>query len=588
MKHLRKYFDHLLNFDHRSNRGAVDRCHNLLVTGSVLARKPQNVLELGIGTGYLTWSLIYALRYNGMGQLTCVDNWFDWGMTEPAGINEIRSAGVQVIAPVSEEEFVKQSPSNVYDFLISDADQFLSGLWVDELLRICRHNAFMFFRNTNLKDDLPNLQLIEKRIKQLGLNHYHFTETSREDERCYRGWLFAINEKNGVSAKYAQDTRGAGNPLTKLVPGNEPTPVLPETGRSSKMLYLGLVAGKNYGWGVCSEYLTRELSKITCCHVLRQEDGTADNSNLNGKLFQALTCVDFWAMFEHARGKENYGYTFFENELSSLSIENAKKYNLVLGGSTWCRDRMLEKGITNCDVLIQGIDPHFFYPITEAKRDHNFVIFSGGKFELRKGQDLVLKAIKILQEKYPDIVLINCWYNKWPESAKLMAHSQHIKFEYQNQPWQDLMRHTYVLNGLDPARIQTLDLVANEEQREIYRHTDLGIFPNRCEGGTNLVLMEYMACGKPVIASNTSGHKDIVSPQNALLLNDLRDVHITGADGGLMACWQEPSLDELVAQIEYAYHHREEINTIGQRAGEDLKKFTWSHSAQQLLDLIGV
>jgi glycosyltransferase involved in cell wall biosynthesis len=123
-------------------------------------------------------------------------------------------------------------------------------------------------------------------------------------------------------------------------------------------------------------------------------------------------------------------------------------------------------------------------------------------------------------------------------------------------------------------------------QRDIYKQTDIGIFPNRCEGGTNLVLMEYMACAKPVIASNTSGHKDIVTAENALLLNDLRDISITGPDNQLIARWQEPSVDELVAQIEYAYHHREEIQKIGVKAGQDLQKFTWGHSAQHLLDLL--
>ena len=57
-----------------------------------------------------------------------------------------------------------------------------------------------------------------------------------------------------------------------------------------------------------------------------------------------------------------------------------------------------------------------------------------------------------------------------------------------------------------------------ELQRELYRNTDVGVFPNRCEGGTNLVLMEYMACGKPVIASCTSGHRDIVSEEMRFLL----------------------------------------------------------------------
>jgi len=588
MLNLQKYCKHILNFKH-DGPVAIDRCHNLFVVGALMSKKPQNVLELGIGTGYLTWSLIYALGYNGTGNLTCVDNWFDWGGIEPAGIDEIRHSGVQVVAPVSEDEFVKKCPTDAYDFLISDADQFLSGLWVDELLRICRPNAFMFFRNTNRKDDLPNLQQIEKRIRQLGLFHYHFTETSRSDERCHTGWLFAINNKTPKNvARPARIELMDDNPRPETTVG----PATHQSPHGDKgtgqPLYLGLVAGENYGWGVCSDYLQRELSrKINCC-ILNSADGTATNPNLNGKLFQALTSVDFFPMFEKARGEKNFGYTFFENELTNASLENAKRYDLVLAGSSWCRDRMLEKGIRNSGVLIQGVDPDNFYPITAEKSTDDFVIFSGGKFELRKGQDLVLRAIKVLQQKYRDIFLINCWCNKWPESAKLMAYSQHIKFEYQNRSWQDLMNHTYALNGLDSARIQTLDIVANQKQREIYRQTDIGVFPNRCEGGTNLVLMEYMACGKPVIASNTSGHKDMVSPQNSLLLNDLRDINITGPDGSLIARWQEPGLDELVAQIEYAYHHRPEIKAIGQRAGEDLKKFTWTHSAKQLLDQIGL
>jgi glycosyltransferase involved in cell wall biosynthesis len=148
------------------------------------------------------------------------------------------------------------------------------------------------------------------------------------------------------------------------------------------------------------------------------------------------------------------------------------------------------------------------------------------------------------------------------------------------------MTHTYMINGLDPGRIRTLDLVPNEMQRDIYKHTDIGVFPNRCEGGTNLVLMEYMACAKPVIASNTSGHKDIVTRENALLLNDLRDVSISGPDDQLIGRWQEPSLEELVAGLEYAYHHREEIKNIGIKAGQDLQNFTWENSAQRLLDIL--
>jgi glycosyltransferase involved in cell wall biosynthesis len=587
MENLRNYFEHILNFEN-SSLVAVDRCHNLFLIGALLSKKPESVLELGIGTGYITLSVIHALRYNQKGRLTCVDDWSEWGGAEPDGIDAYRSAGAEIVAPVSEREFVINCPSDSYDFLISDADTFLSGLWVDEHVRITNNNGFMFFHNTNRKAEYRNLQLIAERIKELGLFYYHFTESSRADEHCGRDWLFVIN-RNTKGAQRDQKITGAGEGLH--TPGTESGPNMASVQYrpAEELLYLGLVIGKNYGWGVCSKYLIRELSNKARIHVLNEADGSATNRGLNGKLFQALTSVDFFGIYKDARGRENYGYTFFENELTVNSVENAKKYNLVLGGSSWCRDRMLERGINNCGVLIQGIDPEYFYPITEEKGHDNFVVFSGGKFELRKGQDLVLRAMKILQEKYSDIVLVNCWYNIWPQSMQLMRYSRHIDFEYKEGcSWTEIMNHICDVNGLDPARIKTYGLVSNEAQREIYKTTDIGVFPNRCEGGTNLVLMEYMACAKPVIVSFTSGHKDIVNGENALLLNDLYNFNLVDVENKLIGRWQEPSLDQLVANIEYAYHHREQIREIGKRAGEDLKDYTWECSARNLLDILGV
>ncbi len=356
----------------------------------------------------------------------------------------------------------------------------------------------------------------------------------------------------------------------------------------SDAIHLGLVKGENYGWGVCSTYLIGELSKFRSVHVLKEQDGSAFNHQLKGKLVQALTTVEFPPLFDKARADHNYGYTFFEEELNEISIKNASEYDLVLAGSTWCRDRMLEKGILNCAVLIQGVDPKLFYPIEDQKLRDRFVIFSGGKFELRKGQDLVLRAVKVLQDRYRDVYLMTCWYNMWPQSVSQMATSPYIAFRYlENEPWIDTMQRTCRDNGLDPERVITLGLVPHHKQRALFQQTDIGVFPNRCEGGTNLVLMEYMACAKPVIASNTSGHKDIVTHNNALLLNHFKEINIQNNEGALVARWQDPSLDELIACLEYAYHHRDEIHKTGQQAGEDLQHFTWKRSAENLASIIG-
>lgn len=193
MRELLPYFDLLQTFDH-SNVVALDRAHGVFLHGTVLSRKPKNVLELGLGTGYTTLTLLHALRYNGCGTLTSVDNWFDWGGKEPTGVEDLRRAGVNIVS-MGEEEFVRQAPSDAYDLLVSDADHFNSQNWLDEHLRITQHDAFLFFHDTNTPSQFPGLATLEGRIRDKGLPCFHFTSSSRPDEHCERGFLFVMNKK---------------------------------------------------------------------------------------------------------------------------------------------------------------------------------------------------------------------------------------------------------------------------------------------------------------------------------------------------------------------------------------------------------
>jgi len=363
----------------------------------------------------------------------------------------------------------------------------------------------------------------------------------------------------------------------------------PETGfrtaASGTRLYLALSAGENFGWGVCSKYLNREVPKLRANTEVWNflEKGNIE-AKVEGTVFHALTGLEFESLSK-LRGAKNIGYTFFENELNDLSVLNSKKYEMVLGGSTWNKEKMIEKGITNAGVLIQGIDPEVFYPVQEKLNEDFFIIFSGGKFELRKGQDLVLKAVKILQEKFKDVILVNAWFNMWPKTMDLMSRSRHIKYERKSENYIEVMNHLYAINGMDTKRIFTYELINNKELREFYSQTDIGLFPNRCEGGTNLVLMEYMACAKPVIASYNTGHKDVLTENNSFKLTEMKEDKIY-YNNKLWADWEEPSLDEIVAKLEYAYFNRNEMRQKGKTAGEFMKQFTWTETARSLVEII--
>ena len=181
---------HLLSFDSHQ-RVAIDDPHALLIFGLAVSHKPQQVLEIGVGSGFLTRTLLNAVDYNQCGTLTCVDNWFDTEGKEPKFFDALRSRGAGFVFS-SEKEFVKGCKAEAYDFILSDGDHFNSGEWIDDTLRILRPGGVVVFHDTNQPDVFPSLGKIVKRVEELGLFHYHFIQKSRKDERTDRGLLLVF------------------------------------------------------------------------------------------------------------------------------------------------------------------------------------------------------------------------------------------------------------------------------------------------------------------------------------------------------------------------------------------------------------
>src|SRR5262249_43199068 len=135
-----------------------------------------------------------------------------------------------------------------------------------------------------------------------------------------------------------------------------------------------------------------------------------------------------------------------------------KYFDIVAAGSSWCAEILKSLGCPRVATVLQGVDPHVFnasYSEKDYFRDA-FVIFSGGKFELRKGQDIVIRAYKILQDKYPDVMLVNAWWNTWDSSVKTMVHSPHIRFSFTPSSHVARINRLLVQNGIDLRRVVTL------------------------------------------------------------------------------------------------------------------------------------
>ncbi|MGE3536955.1 MAG: glycosyltransferase family 4 protein [Candidatus Tectimicrobiota bacterium] len=381
------------------------------------------------------------------------------------------------------------------------------------------------------------------------------------------------------------------------------------------MIYLILPRGHMFGWGICGKYLTHELARfapvVLCTEPFTSEhigdefdylflkSVSVDNAMLRSDtathlpypVLQAMTDHRLLPMAPGIRGTRTIGYTFFERSLlAPHDIEQAGEFfDVIVAGSSWCQEILRQHGIENTQTILQGVDSSIFNPYENEKHffEDHFVLFSGGKFELRKGQDIVIKAFQVFHERHKDVLLVNSWFNHWPFSMHTMAASPYITYHIDTEDYCTAINKMLVANGVDISRVITLPPKANLAMSRIYKNTDCGLFPNRCEGGSNLVLMEYMACGKPAIVSNTSGHRDIATANNALLLRDLNPVSVAENDQ-VIAVWDEPSLEEILEQLEWAYQHRDALRALGQEAGRSMADFTWQSAARQFYDLISV
>ena len=289
------------------------------------------------------------------------------------------------------------------------------------------------------------------------------------------------------------------------------------------------------------------------------------------------------------RGSLTAGFFFIEDTLfSEPGLARARQTDVLVAGSTWDRDLVSSHRVPRTIVCIQGIDPALFHP-EPGPRIHpdRFVVFSGGKLEYRKGQDLVIAAFKAFRQRHPDALLVFAWHNFWPQIVQEIGTSGLvIGLPEFVAPGRSDFASWLKRNGLPGDSFVDVGLVPNNRMPRVLRQANVGLFPNRCEGGTNLVAMETMACGAPCILSRNTGHLDIIG-EDCLVLEQQLPCKATEAFLGVEG-WGESSVEEIVAHLEWAYGRRKELAEKGARAAERMRGFCWANQVRKLVGELGL
>lgn len=153
-------------------------------------------------------------------------------------------------------------------------------------------------------------------------------------------------------------------------------------------------------------------------------------------------------------------------------------------------------------VLRNGVDLSLFSPARDRSRIrnklkvHGKTILSVGYLVERKGHDLVIRTLVSL----PDVNLIII--GDGPDRKKLLKLAKEM-------------------NVLDRVRI--LGAMKQDKLKEYYSAVDLLVLASSREGWAN-VLLESMACGTPVVATNVWGAPEIITAPEAGVLAEKRTV----------------------------------------------------------------
>jgi len=282
-------------------------------------------------------------------------------------------------------------------------------------------------------------------------------------------------------------------------------------------------------------------------------------------------------------GTPSIGVIFFESTAFDTTLrERAGRYPLIIAGSTWNRDVLVGLGVNQAEVVIQGVDTTHFHPAPKTGLFANrFLVFSGGKLERRKGQDLVVQAFRAFAQRHREALLVTAWSSPWPEVARSINANpslQPLRLRHDGQV--DTLAWT-LANGIPASQVLHLGMVPNAQMPRILREVDVALFPNRAEGGTNLVAMECMACGIPTVLSANTGHRDLIRDDNCFPLERQGHIPDPKCQG-----WGESDVDEIVEALETMYRDRTAAQVRGRRGAEMMAGLTWGRQLDKLAELI--
>lgn len=190
------------------------------------------------------------------------------------------------------------------------------------------------------------------------------------------------------------------------------------------------------------------------------------------------------------------------------------------------------------NIVYNGVDNNFYKPFKHIKKE-NLILFVGRLIQ-RKGAEYLIEAFGQIAQDFPN-------YRLWlvgdgPDKSKLIKLGKKYHFG---------------------DKIKFIKVKNKKELVKIYNKAKIYILPSLNEGMANTVL-EAMACGLPIIQTDTGGSEELVK-KNGIII-------------------KKKNPEEIVKALEICLKKEKLMLQMGRESRKIAQFFSWKKSAQAYLN----
>lgn len=216
---------------------------------------------------------------------------------------------------------------------------------------------------------------------------------------------------------------------------------------------------------------------------------------------------------------------------------------------------------TKAKILYNSIDTKKFYPFDENEKkkcrkefglteDDKVIVFSG-RIDQEKGIYELLTAMSYIKTKKVRLLVVGSSF-----------YGMKIKTAFEN-------RITDIAKQLDNQVVFT-GFIAYEDMPKAYNAADIAVLPSMWNEPAGLTIIEAMACGKPVITTQSGGIPEYANTECAILVERNEEVATT-----------------LAEKIDDLFENEQAAHTLGENARRHVvQNFDSSRYLSKMLELL--